>query len=496
MSAVVPESRSRVVTDFRKPVLTLVEVSWTDARGTVQTVGARMEDKSVGGACIRVKTPIVVGSKMRVQGRIEHFSGTVRYCRPEGMEYLVGVQRDAMESAIPERRSAPEVPPQKSASGGDAAVSTGMVPTVKDLGVKDSKASDSAVKDSTIKDSAVKVAAVKTQSPPKRPESKPSEVRIVEHRSEHKVEQKEQKVESTAIVLIASSTPAPGQSDSTRSRPRDFDALLPADLPVELKVEPRTEVQPEQPPEQAGKKRKHMLSKWLELPWREKQEGLSVSGPENGEASGHGNSNGKSEKENLMSQSTPPTPKAPARSAREVPSFQVDLSTMEDIYRAAGILDPRKGYSINKVVEMLHSEHIRALSKEMKRAAVLMALDIAGVQVEQVQRDAKARQDALDAHEAEQRKRVEAEWARKADEITQIKAELESIKAHYTARIAINMEGVAKEKAIFAGWITLKQQECQSMAEAVEMCLKAPVAEPASAPASDVSTVKASAKTV
>ena len=284
-----------------------------------------------------------------------------------------------------------------------------------------------------------------------------------------------------------------------RSRPRDFDALQQVEPPVDLPVELRTEVPPEQPPEQAGKKRKHMLSKWLELPWREKQEGLSVSGPENGEASSRqGNSSGKSEKENLMSQSTPPTPKAPVRSAREVPSFQVDLSTMEDIYRAAGIMDPRKGYSINKVVEMLHSEHIRGLSKEMKRAAVLMALDIAGVQVEQVQRDAKARQDALDAHEAEQTKRVEAEWARKADEVTQIKAELESIKAHYTARIGINMEGVAKEKAIFAGWITQKQQECQSMAEAVEMCLKAPVTvtEPANAPASDVSAVKASAKTV
>ena len=68
MSAVVPESRSRVVTDFRKPVLTLVEVSWTDAGGTVQTVGARMEDKSVGGARIRVKTPIVVGSEWGSRG--------------------------------------------------------------------------------------------------------------------------------------------------------------------------------------------------------------------------------------------------------------------------------------------------------------------------------------------------------------------------------------------------------------------------------------------
>jgi hypothetical protein len=52
---------------------------------------------------------------------------------------------------------------------------------------------------------------------------------------------------------------------------------------------------------------------------------------------------------------------------------------MEDIYRAAGIVGPRRGYSINKVVEMLHSEHIRGLSKEMKRPSVLMTLDAAGV---------------------------------------------------------------------------------------------------------------------
>ena len=73
---------------------------------------------------------------------------------------------------------------------------------------------------------------------------------------------------------------------------------------------------------------------------------------------------------------------------------------MEDIYRAAGIMVPRKGYTINKVVEMLNSEHMRGLSKEMKRAALLMALDAAGVPVGQVQQDAKARQEALDSYEA------------------------------------------------------------------------------------------------
>ena len=152
---------------------------------------------------------------------------------------------------------------------------------------------------------------------------------------------------------------------------------------------------------------------------------------------------------------------------------------MEDIYRTAGIVSPRKGYSVPKVVEMLNSEHIRGLSKETKRAALLMALDAAGVTIEQVQRDGKARQAALDAYEAEQKKQAEAEWARKAEEITHIQAELESIKAHYTARISRNMEALARDKARFNSWVTTKEQESQSMAEAVELCLKSPGSEPA-----------------
>jgi hypothetical protein len=232
-----------------------------------------------------------------------------------------------------------------------------------------------------------------------------------------------------------------------------------------------------------------MRHKWLELaPWRNKQNGRS--------GSGNGNGNGKGEKENLMPQVTQPIEKAPMDSAREVPNFQVELSPMEDICRAAGILIPRKGYSIKKVVEMLNSEHIRGLSKEMKRVAVLMALDAADVPIDEVLQDAKARHDALDAYEVQQRKQVEAEWARKAEDNVQIEAELERVKAHYMARISRNLDGVAREKATFSSWVTLKQQECQSMAEAVELCLKSPVSEPASTPLPEVSMVKVSAKTV
>ena len=183
-----------------------------------------------------------------------------------------------------------------------------------------------------------------------------------------------------------------------------------------------------------------------------------------------------------MSHVTQPLEKPLVHIAREVPNFQVELSPVEDIYRTAGIMNPRRGYSISKVVEMLHSEHIHGLSKEMKQAAVLMALDAAGISMDQVRLDAKARQEALDSYEAAQKKVVEEVWARKAEEVVQIQAELESVKAHHLARISRNLEGVAREKAAFNTWLSSKQEECQSMAEAVELCLKSPVSTPTGSP--------------
>jgi hypothetical protein len=67
---------------------------------------------------------------------------------------------------------------------------------------------------------------------------------------------------------------------------------------------------------------------------------------------------------------------------------EVELLSMSDVYQTAGILNPRKGYSILKVAEMLRSEHLRGLSKETKRATVMVALDAAGIIVVEVAEDA------------------------------------------------------------------------------------------------------------
>jgi hypothetical protein len=242
-----------------------------------------------------------------------------------------------------------------------------------------------------------------------------------------------------------------------------------------------------------------MQRKWLELPWGNKPDGLSASGDRGRgrDENINGENENENEKENLTPVVAPPVapPAKRAVSAREVPNFQVELSAMEDIYRAAGIMLPRKGYSIKKVVEMLNSAHICGLPKEMKRVALLMALDAAGVPIDEVLRDAEARRDALDAYEAAERKQVEAEWARKAEENLQIQSELESIRAHYTARVGRNLEGMAREKATFDSWVTLKQEECRSIAEAAELCTKLPASEPIASPSNGGMAKAASAAT-
>jgi hypothetical protein len=420
----------------RAAVMIVVEVSWVDQRGTLQAVRARMENKSAGGACIRIRTPIEVGSKLKIQWRWEQFSGVAKYCLSDGMEYLVGIQRDTKKGAVLNH----------------------PVPTASPVR-------------NDVRNSNPPVSSYKIQSPPKLDESKPSEIPVAQ-----------EKVEVVSIIPIVSGTTAipardAGNEIDGSSRPRisqtpNLDALR------------ATEPQTKQPPQekQAGKEGTHMRRKWLESAlWSNKQDDLS--------GSGNGKSDGAGEKRNIVPPVVPvPEKLSPTLAGAGVANCSVELLPMEDIYRAAGIMNPRRGYGINKVVEMLHSEHVRGLSREMKRAAVLMALDAAGIPIDEVLMDGRARQNALDSYEAGQKKQVEVEWSRKAEESVQIQAELERVKEQYAARISRQLNGVAQEKAAFSSWQATKQQEFQSMSEAAELCLKSPVPEPPSPPLAETST--------
>jgi transcriptional regulator with XRE-family HTH domain len=107
-----------------------------------------------------------------------------------------------------------------------------------------------------------------------------------------------------------------------------------------------------------------------------------------------------------------------------------------------------------------------------------MALDAAGVSMEEVLRDATLRQEALDQYENDQRKYFEEYWERKIESNAQIQAELDRVSAQYQDRIDRNLEEVTQEKAAFTRWQRQKEQEAERMTEAVGLCAKTAAAEP------------------
>lgn len=149
---------------------------------------------------------------------------------------------------------------------------------------------------------------------------------------------------------------------------------------------------------------------------------------------------------------------------------RIDLPAFEEIYRAAGIKGSGQGYTIEKVIEMLQSEHIKNLPAETRRLSLLMALDAAGVQVDEVLHDASLRQHALTTHETAQHKRLEEFEARKEQENAAIHAEAERVAADYAARISRNHDEVARERESFRQWQAKKQQEAQRIVAAVSLC--------------------------
>jgi hypothetical protein len=144
-----------------------------------------------------------------------------------------------------------------------------------------------------------------------------------------------------------------------------------------------------------------------------------------------------------------------------------DPTSFDQIYKAAEIAPPSKGYSILKVSHMLESEHIRNLPSDVKKSSVLVALDAAGVDVKDVIQDAIRRDRALDTYERVQQRAVQELEDRKTKENSDIQAQIDKYVTEQRAKIQANNDEVSREKERFTGWRLKKQQEEKKIAEAV-----------------------------
>jgi hypothetical protein len=142
-------------------------------------------------------------------------------------------------------------------------------------------------------------------------------------------------------------------------------------------------------------------------------------------------------------------------------------TSFDQIYAAAEINPPTHGFTILKIIDLLQSEHIRNLSRDVKRSSLMLALEAAGVKPQEVVQDAIIRDKALDTYESVQQKALAELEAKKTQETKELQAEIERRINEMQSKIQANNDEVAKEKERFYGWQLKKQQEEQKIGDAV-----------------------------
>src|SRR5277367_2430963 len=444
--SVVMNSSTRGVGEPRKAMMAVAKVTWEDQDETVHTAPAQIEDTSPSGACFRVKVPIEAGTKVHVSWCRDEFSGTTRWCRVEDGEFVVGMRRDKAASTalarIVPRVQAPmlrevETPPP---GGGD-------IPRVGPVVAPRAREAERLIAAEAVTVPVSEPFAALIQNVPRqrqvirrgtlRPIPRPVPLPLV-------------RVTFPAAVIrepvIGFEIAFDNSTREATARERS-DASAPYQKRTTSYFEERTE----------------MPNKWLNLgAKRQQQDGANGSGngtPRVGGAAGAAHfSPGMAGDTSLM---------AP----------RGDLLLLEDIYRTAGIMEPRLGYSITKVVEMLRSDHLRGLGDEVKRASVLMALNAAGVPLGDILQDAAQRQAAVAAYEVDQRNKFEEYWSRRAEENSQLQAEMERMTRQFIERMNRNLAEVQQEKDAFQMWQHTMQYEVLQISAAVTLCAQPTVFE-------------------
>jgi hypothetical protein len=450
-------------------MMAVADVSWEDQDETLHTARARIEDTSPSGACFRLKVPIGAGTRVHVSWCRDDFSGTARWCHAEDGEYVVGMQRDKIDARFP-TRIASRVATRLGLPDAPAAVR----PVVARSKNQEEAAAVAAPIQARIQVAIQPPSPVSGAASLELPVPLPREIAV-----KAPVRTEIQDV-PTRRALIRRGTLIPIPKPEPLAMVRITFPAAVVHKPVigfEIALGNMTrEVTAREPTVPSGtyqirtsslfEERSDMQNKWLNLGSRRQQEGANGNGAAEHGAGGDA--------------VTPP---------------RGDLLMLEDIYRTAGIMEPRMGYSITKVVEMLKSDHLRGLGDEVKRASVLMALNAAGIPLGDILQDAAHRQSAVAAYEAEQRRKFEEYWTRRAEENSLLQTEMERVTRQYVERMNRNLTEVQQEKEGFQKWQNAMQQEVLRISEAVTLCAQPAVFESATAQAATAGGQSLVAKT-
>lgn len=147
-------------------------------------------------------------------------------------------------------------------------------------------------------------------------------------------------------------------------------------------------------------------------------------------------------------------------------------ASFDQIYQSATVRPRSMTWGILKVAEMIGSAHLAGMSLDAKRSSVLMALEAAGAEIEDILQDAVARQRALNDYEETRKKALKDLEAAKLEENRNIQSELDRLSGQFLSRIQTNLDLIAAEQDKFETWQREKQVESQRIAEAATYCVR------------------------
>jgi len=162
---------------------------------------------------------------------------------------------------------------------------------------------------------------------------------------------------------------------------------------------------------------------------------------------------------------------SPSNLSPEESLARAKTTSFEQIYQGAAVKPPRLPYGILKVSSMVHSTHLEGMTPEAKRCALLMALEAAGAEIEDLLQDAVVRHRALSDYEDMLQERLQKFETAKTEENRLIQAELDRLTKQYMSRIQANLDQVAREQDDFREWQQRKQRESEMITEAATFCV-------------------------
>ncbi len=103
-----------------------------------------------------------------------------------------------------------------------------------------------------------------------------------------------------------------------------------------------------------------------------------------------------------------------------------DIMDFGEVYREARIDPPVHGYGIDKVESMLNHPRLVALRPEQRAAAILAALDAAGIEFTDILKDAVLRDQAIERFASAKEAEMQAERQRAEEAVVRARQELDA----------------------------------------------------------------------